>query len=186
MNLLEVTGFLFGIAGVYLTLRENVWCFPVGIINVILSLFLFYDQKLYADAIQQSVYIFLLTYGWWQWLHGGFKKSLTITKSSSKLLLNCLMIWISGTFLLGSLLHKYTDASTPWPDSAATILSFIAQWMVAKKKLENWILWMVVNLAYIAIYIYKDLSLYAILFFIYLILAIAGYVNWKKQLHHAG
>lgn len=182
MNELEAAGFLFGVAGVVLTLKENVWCFPVGLINVAISLFLFYNQKLYADSIQQSVYIILLTYGWFRWLHGEKKNVLQISTSSLQLLITCLFIWIGGTFILGYLLHNYTDASTPWPDSAATIMSFIAQWMVAKKKLENWLLWIVVNIAYIAIYVYKDLMLYAILFFVYLILAVAGFYAWRKEL----
>ncbi|MEP7264103.1 MAG: nicotinamide riboside transporter PnuC [Bacteroidota bacterium] len=182
MNELEVAGFLFGVAGVVLTLKENVWCFPVGLINVAVSLFLFYNQKLYADAIQQSVYIILLTYGWFGWLHGEKKNVLQISKSTSSLLISCLFIWMTGTFILGYLLQNYTDASTPWPDSAATILSFIAQWMIAKKKLENWLLWIVVNISYIAIYVYKDLLLYAVLFFVYLILALAGFYAWKKEM----
>ncbi len=180
MNTLEITGFLFGIAGVVLTLKENVWCFPVGLINVIVSLILFYNQKLYADSLQQLVYIALLTYGWFQWLHGVNNNAIKISDSSKRLIVQCLIIWLSGTAILGFLLHQYTDASTPWPDSAATVLSFIAQWMVARKKVENWLLWMVVNAAYISIYIYKNLPLYAVLFAVYLILAIAGYRSWKK------
>jgi nicotinamide mononucleotide transporter len=180
MNALEITGFLFGIAGVVLTLKENVWCFPVGLINVLVSLFLFYDQKLYADSLQQLVYVALLTYGWFQWLHGVNKNAIKISESSRHLLINCLLIWLSGTAILGFLLQRFTDASTPWPDSAATVLSFIAQWMIARKKVENWLLWMVVNVAYISIYIYKDLFLYALLFAVYLFLATAGYRSWKK------
>src|SRR4051812_42910496 len=98
MNAMEIAGFIFGVAGVYLTLRENVWCFPVGLINVLLSLFLFYGQKLYADALQQAVYIILLTYGWWQWLHGENKNHfLNISRSNVTLLMQCFFIWIAGT-----------------------------------------------------------------------------------------
>lgn len=184
MSILEIVGFIFGIAGVFLTLKENVWCFPVGLINVTISLFLFYDQKLYADSLQQSVYIVLLTYGWFIWLHGENKKPPVVSKMDARLKVNCLFIWLAGTFILGFLLATYTDASTPWPDSAATVLSFIAQYLVAKKKIENWLLWIVVNIAYIMIYIYKDLYLYAVLFALYLVLAIVAYFTWKKQLQH--
>jgi nicotinamide mononucleotide transporter len=184
MNILEIAGFLFGVAGVFLTLKENVWCFPVGLINVIISLFLFYNQKLYADSLQQTVYIVLLTYGWFIWLHGENKKAPVVSRMNSGLLLRCLFVWFAGTAILGFLLDNYTDAATPWPDSAATVLSFIAQYLVARKKIENWLLWIVVNIAYVSIYIYKDLMLYAVLFGIYLLLAVAGYVSWKKQLTH--
>ena len=184
MSWLEITGFICGIAGVFLTIKENPWCFPIGIANVTLSLFLFYGQQLYADALQQIVYVVLLTFGWYKWLHGDIdSEQVKISSSSNSLLLICLLFWIGGSFTLGYLLANYTNASTPWPDSAATVLSFIAQWMVAKKKIENWLLWLVVNITYIAIYLYKDLSLYALLFTVYFCLAIWGYMQWKKELN---
>lgn len=182
MSWLEITGFVFGIAGIWLTLRENPWCFPTGLVNVTLSLFLFYDQHLYADALQQFVYIILLSYGWHNWLNGNKGSLLLISRSSRALLTRCLILWVCGTIFLGFLLSNFTDAATPWPDSAATVLSFIAQWMIAKKKIENWILWVFVNVTYITIYIYKDLYLYAILFALYLLLAIWGYIYWKKEM----
>ena len=67
MNPVEIAGFIFGVAGVYLTIKEQVWCFPVGLLNVTLSLVLFWQQRLYSDAFQQLVYIGLLSYGWWAW-----------------------------------------------------------------------------------------------------------------------
>lgn len=183
MNWLEITGFLCGIVGVYLTIKENSWCFPVGLVNVILSLVLFYGQHLYADALQQLVYIVLLTYGWYKWLHADTAShQLKISSSSHRLLLKYAMIWLTGTVFLGYILANNTDAATPWPDSAATVLSFIAQWMVAKKKLENWLLWLVVNIIYVTIYLYKGLNLYAILFTIYFFLAIIGFLNWKNEM----
>ena len=183
MNWLEIIGFICGIAGIVLTLKENFWCFPVGLVNVILSMFLFYTQQLYADTLQQLVYIILLFYGWYRWVNGDSNsKRIPITLSSIKLLICCFLVWLGATALLAILLTQYTNASAPWPDSAATSLSFIAQWMVAKKKLENWLLWIAVNILYIAIYLYKDLNLYALLFAIYLGLAIWGYIQWKKEM----
>ena len=182
MSWIEILGFIFGIAGVYLTLKVNPWCFPIGLVNVILSAFLFYDQRLYADVLQQLVYIILLTYGWFKWLHGTNNSPTSkITESSMKLLIVSLLIWVSGTLALGYLLSSHTNAATPWPDSAATVLSFIAQWMIAKKKLENWLLWIAVNIAYIGIYSYKELYLYTVLFSVYLLLAVAGYFKWNKE-----
>ncbi len=183
VNWLEITGFICGILGIYLTLKENAWCFPIGLINVILSLYLFYEQQLYADAMQQIVYTILLTYGWYKWLHGAkLSEHLKINKSSSTVLIVSFFSWLAGTVLLGFLLENYTNAATPWPDSAATMLSFIAQWMVAKKKIENWLLWLVVNITYIGIYLYKGLPFYALLFAVYFCLAIWGYNQWKKEM----
>lgn len=181
MSPVEITGFVFGVAGVWLTIKENTWCFPVGLINVMVSLVLFYQQKLYSDAIQQVVYIVLLSYGWYQWIAGkGYEKDLEISLSSKKLLFILLIICLILSLTAGTLFKKYTDASVPYLDAIATAFSFIAQWMIAKKKIENWILWIIVNIMYIGIYVYKDLYLYAFLFFIYLILAIKGWSDWHK------
>ncbi len=182
MSVIELIGFVFGIAGIWLTIKENSWCFPVGLINVIVSLILFFEQKLYSDTIQQLVYILLLSYGWYKWISGkDFEKDLEISFSNKKLLLILLLISISFSIATGAIFKKYTDASLPYWDATATALSFVAQWMIAKKKIENWILWIVANVMYIGIYIYKDLYLYAFLFLIYLILAIKGLMEWKKS-----
>ena len=183
MSTLEIAGFIFGVIGVWLTLHENVWCFPIGLANVILSLFLFFQQKLYADALQQLVYIVLLSYGWFAWLRKNeAQQDLKISVSNNRLLWICTIAFILCTVVLGELLSNFTDATFPWLDSAATALSFVAQWMIAKKKIENWLIWIVVNILYIGIYLYKDLWLYSVLFSIYLILAISGYIRWRKKL----
>lgn len=183
MSALEIIGFVFGVAGVWLTTREKIWCFPVGLVNVIVSLFLFYDQKLYSDVLQQVVYIVLLSYGWYNWKNRNLQSvELPITRSSPKLLLNCILAIAAMTYIMGTLFKLYTEASVPYWDALATAMSFTAQWLVAKKKIENWLLWMDVNILYIGIYIYKELYLYVILFAIYFVLAIAGYFRWKKMI----
>jgi nicotinamide mononucleotide transporter len=182
MNLIEVTGFIFGIAGVWLTLKQNIWCFPVGLINVSISMILFLDQKLYSDSLQQLAYIFLLSYGWFKWHRGERDHFLVISYSSSRMLGMIGAAVVLVALSMGFIFKKFTDADVPYLDSTATALSFAAQWMIARKKIENWLLWMAVNLMYIGIYIFKSLFLYAVLFFIYLILAIAGYMEWKKQM----
>ncbi len=177
----EAVGFVFGIAGIWLTIKENSWCFPVGMINVIVSMVLFFQQKLYSDAIQQAVYIILLSYGWYKWITGKDDgKDLKISFSSIKLLFILFVTGLIFSVAAGFLFKKYSDASLPYWDATATALSFIAQWMIAKKKIENWMLWIIVNVMYIGIYIYKDLFLYVILFFIYLILAIQGLIQWRN------
>ncbi|HKR04389.1 MAG TPA: nicotinamide riboside transporter PnuC [Bacteroidia bacterium] len=180
MSPVEIIGFVFGVAGIWLTIKENTWCFPVGLINVMISLVLFYQQKLYSDAVQQLVYIVLLSYGWYKWIAGkGYEKDLEISLSSKKLIFILLVICVIFSITAGSFFKRY-DASLPYWDATATALSFTAQWMIAKKKIENWPLWIIVNIMYIGIYVYKDLYLYAFLFFIYLILAIKGWSDWHK------
>ncbi len=183
MSITEILGFVTGIVGVYLTVRENPLCFPVGLVNVILSLFLFVGQKLYSDAVQQGVYIILLSYGWYQWKR---RTNSAVTLTVSKLSLSWIAALLPVTVLLASgmgyFFSKFTDAEMPYLDASATALSFAAQFLVARKKIENWYIWMVVNITYTGIYIVKELYLYMILFSFYFILAIMGFIQWRKQL----
>ncbi len=182
VNQLELIGFAFGIIGVYLTFKENSLCFPTGLINVAVSSILFYQQQLFADTLQQLVYIPILFYGWYAWKFKLANTKLTIGTLSKAEKLNYTAITVLFAAALGTLLRNHTTASIPWIDSAATAASFLAQYLIARKKIENWIIWIAVNVLYIGIYTYKGLPLYSILFFIYLILAISGYRTWKKQL----
>lgn len=180
-GILEWTGFLTGIAGVWLTTRQNPWCFPIGLVNVWISLFLFFGQHLYADVLQQVVYIVLLGIGWFNWTRKNREdSSIRISWSTplERMLATCAVLLI--TCVLGSLLDRFTDASFPWLDSFATAMSFTAQYLIARKKIENWLLWIPVNLIYIGIYLQKELSLYVLLFTVYLGLAINGYLSWKS------
>ena len=182
MNIAEITGFITGIAGVWLTVRQNIWCFPVGLINVGISLFLFIDEKLYSDAVQQAFYIVLLSYGWYMWINGVRKSDFQVTSLDQKSISMYVLITVCIAAFMGSLFHYYTDADVPYLDASATALSFVAQYLIAKKKIENWFIWVIVNLMYIGIYFYKELYLYAALSGVYLILAINGWYSWKKEL----
>ena len=181
---LEVIAMLTGILGVWLTMKQNPLCFPVGIINVSLYAWLFFSPgiRLYADALLQCIYILLLIYGWYKW---------TIKEKSSALLpirigrrnsMQAGALVFAGTIVLAFFLQTQTDASYPWLDSALTCFSLAAQWMIARKMIENWIVWIVVDIVYLPLYIIKGLPLTALLYFIFLLLAIRGYVDWKKQL----
>ena len=184
-GLLEWTGFISGVIGVWLTSRQNPWCFPVGLANVWISLFLFFEQQLYADTLQQAVYILLLGIGWFNWTRKKKDKSaLQISWSTTPERLLTLLAICCITLLLGFMLNRHTDASFPWLDSFATALSFTAQFLIARKKIENWLLWIPVNLIYIGIYFQKDLFLYVVLFTVYLGLAINGFLAWIKVKTH--
>lgn len=178
---LELTGTVFGIAGVWLTVRKNRWCFPVGMINVGLYAWLFFSEKLYADSFLQLVYIVLLAYGWIHWSRES-QSGIIITRSAAGLIKRITLIIIGSSVLLGFLLHQLTDAALPYFDSLLTAMSLAAQWMVARKKIENWILWIIADALYILMYIYKDLYLTAFLYFIFILLAAAGWISWKKSL----
>lgn len=180
---LEFAGFVFGIVGVYLTLKEQIWCFPIGIINVTISLFLFWQQKLFAEAFQQFIYIILLSYGWYKWVYKSDQKHQTIIQNIPiRLFLKAIVITVIFSVSLALYLSNFTEASFPWIDSFATGFSFLAQWMIARKYIENWLIWIPVNITYILVYLYKDLPLYLVLFTVYLCMALYGYLQWKKAL----
>ncbi|MBL7930017.1 MAG: nicotinamide mononucleotide transporter [Bacteroidia bacterium] len=180
---LEITGFLFGIAGVWLTIRKSIWCFPAGIVNVLITAYLVFDKKLFADTLQQLVYFVLLVTGWIFWLtKKKEQQEIKIETTHKKEYLVMIPVFLAGSFLMGWILNNYSTASLPYADSLATVLCFIAQWMIAKRKIENWILWMASNPAYIVIYLIKEMPLYAVLSGVYFLMAVAGYLEWKKML----
>jgi nicotinamide mononucleotide transporter len=176
---------LTGLVGVWLTLKQHIWCFPVGMINVLLYAYLFFTPgiRLYADASLQCTYFFLLAYGWFKWTRNDPEKknilpSRTLINDWKKILL----IALPSVVLLSVFLQHATKADLPWLDSSLTVVSLIAQWMIARKKIENWYLWILVDIFYIPLYIYKGLPLTAILYFLFLILAIKGLKEWKRSI----
>ncbi len=182
-SLIEVLGFITGVTGVWLTVRQNILCFPIGIINVSLYAIMFSSEgiRLYADSLLQCIYLFLLIYGWIHWKKS--RKSFIIpARAIDSFSTNMIIISFIAFATLSLFLQRFTDASLPWLDSALTILSLVAQWMVAKKIITNWLIWIIVNIVYIPLYFYKGLPLTSALYLIFLILAIKGYFEWKKEL----
>jgi nicotinamide mononucleotide transporter len=182
ITFVELTGTVFGILGVWLTVRENILCFPTGIVNVALYAWLFYKSHLYADALLQIIYILLLIYGWYVWIRKKNYSELHVTKSSGNLLLFLFILCVISTIGIGTFFRYKTDASLPYVDSFTTALSLVAQWMIAKKKIENWLVWIVADVIYVGMYVYKHLYFTSFLYLIFIILAVTGLQQWKKDL----
>lgn len=180
--MLELLAFITGIVGVWLTAKENILNFPVGIINVALYAWLFYSPsvRLYADALLQLIYIVLLIYGWYLWSVKKKSLVLIVTKTSSKDWLAYVPITLAGTLTLGYFLDTKTNASLPYADAGLTMASLLAQYLTSKKKIESWLIWIVADLAYVIMYMIKDLKLTALLYVVFILLAIFGFNNWKK------
>lgn len=179
---LEIAGTLTGLAAVWLTVKENRWCFPLGIVSCILYAFVFFSPgiRFYADATLQLVYVVLLIYGWIYWKEK--RSDLPVTRSGKAERLRSLALIAMGTACIGYLSRTFTDASLPYIDALTTSASLVAQWMVARKKIENWLLWIVANVIYIGMYIHKDLYVTAVYYFVLLLLAFAGWKEWRKRL----
>ena len=179
----EIIAVILGVIAVYLSTRQNVWTYPLGIISVFLYIEIFYDVKLYADMGLQVFFIVLQAYGWYEWLYGGENKTvLHVSRIPFRTGVAAAIMVIFGTFVLGYTLHWLTDASLPYVDSLLAVLSMAAQWMLARKYLENWSVWIAVNIGSISMYWYKELYFTMVLYCIYLVLAMMGYYEWKKEL----
>ena len=182
-NRWEILAVIFGIISVYLSTREHIWSWPTALVNVALYFIVFLEAKLYADMGLQVIYFALSLYGWYEWLYGGENRTeLHVSRVTRSLGLRLLLIGLASAALLGTMLARFTDASLPYLDSATTSTSLVAQWMMTRKILENWAVWVVVDVVYVGMFIFKKLYLTAGLYAVFLVLAVMGFIQWKRSL----
>lgn len=183
MSWTEIAGFLTGAACVWLIVRQNTWNWPVGIANNVFFIVLFAQVGLYADAGLQVVYIGLAVYGWMWWLRNGRQHGqLVVQRLTRRHALGVLVGIAGGTTALTLLLVHATDSDVPFWDALTTSISLAAQWLLTRKYLENWWLWITADVFYIGLYAYKDLWLTAILYIGFIGLCIAGLRAWRETL----
>ncbi|MFC2113794.1 nicotinamide riboside transporter PnuC [Bacteroidota bacterium] len=181
-NYIEFIAVIFGIAGVWLTARQIIWCWPVAIVNVVLSAYIFYESKLYQDGILQLFYLGMAFYGWHNWRYGGTDKTeLKVSRISSKSGFILILSAFSLIYLCGYLFKHYTDAALPYWDATTTVWGVIATVLMAKKIIENWAIWILIDLLNSAIYFYKGLYGFVFLYFVFTILAVFGMIEWMKD-----
>ncbi len=186
MSPLEILGFVLSVIAVWLTARQHIWCWPIGIASVIVYAVVFIDVKLYSDAALQVIYIFLQAYGWTIWLRTGPSPAVQrpvnrIPGASAALLLAA---GAAATGAVGYMMATRTDAALPYWDAGTTVFSLVAQWLMARKVLECWGLWIVVDVVYVGIYLAKNLRLTALLYGIFIALAWYGWQQWHSDLHN--
>lgn len=183
MSPLELVAAALGLVAVWLTVRENIWGWPIGAVMVALYIVIFAEARLYADAGLQVIYLGLQFYGWYQWLHGGARHdALAVSRASSATLLTTMAIGAAGTAALGTGLARYTDQALPYWDSFIAAFSLVTQWMLAKKLIENWIYWFVIDVVAVGVYFNRGLLPTAVLYAVYLALAVAGWIRWRRSL----
>lgn len=180
MSGLEWTAAALGFTSVWLTVYRHIACWPTGLAMVLLYIVIFYQARLYSDMLLQVVYVFLQIYGWHAWLHGGPAGTpLVVRRLPSWQIIPWLAASLLGTALLGSLMHAYTDASFPFTDALTTVASLIAQWLMIRKRLESWLVWIAVDVISIGLYYTKALYPTAVLYAVFLILATWGWFAWR-------
>lgn len=179
---LEIFATIFGVLCVWLTVRQNIWCWPTGLVQVLLFIAIFYQVKLYSDLVLHVVYVGMQIYGWWFWLHGGRDRAeAKVTVQRPALRVCWLVVTVVGTALWGYGMATWTDAAVPYGDAFTTVASLAAQWMLARKRLESWFYWIAVDVAAIAIYFSKELYVTTGLYTVFLGLATYGLIRWFRS-----
>jgi nicotinamide mononucleotide transporter len=182
----EVLGFVTGALCVWLVARQHVANWPIGIANNLVFFALFLHNGLFADGWLQIVYLVLGGYGWWAWLRGGDRHTeLAVSRTTPGQWWALAGTGIVATAGMTVLLDTATSSTVPLADSVTTVLSLLATWGQARKKLESWWLWIAADLIYVPLYLYKDLVLTAILYIGFLALCTMGLRNWLAALRRA-
>ena len=177
----EIIGFITGILCVALAAFNNIWNWPIAIISVIFYIYIYYHKQLYADTGLQVYFLVMNIYGWYYWSKTpATEEKALIMRITSREIIYSIIAVIIFTIFLGSVL-KYTSASFPYLDSFCAAGSLVGQVWLARKVLENWLIWIFVDIIYVGILIFKHLDLTAILYGIYVPLAIWGYYDWNKD-----
>ena len=191
-NWLGLTGFVSGLLCVWLLIRENIWTFPLGLLYSVVTVVVMYNTQLYADVLLNFYYVVMNAYGWFFWIRGGQTRrseadELMVTWLPTRQWTSVVLVSISGIIVMGWYFDTFTNAAFAYADSFTTILSFVAMWMSARKYLDSWILWFIVNVASVVLYLAKaeddsQLYFYVVLYTIYIGLAIQGWYAWQKHL----
>lgn len=181
LSWVEVFGFVTGVINVWLLARQNIWNWPVGIANNLAYAILFATSGLYGDSGLQVVYIVFSVYGWILWLRPRESAKLPVTRTTAPTWIALTLTVVPGAFALKWFLTRYTDSTVPGWDGLTTSLSLAATFGQARKLLESWWIWIVADLIYMPLYIYKGLWLTAALYFVFMLLCFFGLREWRRE-----
>jgi len=181
-SLLEWLGVGFGVAQVLLAKANKVSLYPTGIISVIISIYIFITSGLYAESILNGYYLVMSIYGWWFWVYKREITPLPVTRATNKEWSVTVAIVFGGFILLFLALKYFTDSSVPVMDALVSATAWAGMWLLAKRKLENWILLNISNALAIPLLFYKQLPLYALLTIFLFVVAIFGFLEWKRTI----
>ncbi|HDS1819847.1 TPA: nicotinamide mononucleotide transporter [Pseudomonas putida] len=183
MSTLEIFAVLFNILGVWLTTQRIRWCWPVSVVAVLLYAWIFFEVKLYCDMLLQLVFAVLQGYGWWRWSQGySVAGKVGVQRLPRREAIVSLAAGLAGAVLLGALMQRYTDASAPWIDALLSALSLVASFWAARKYVASWGLWIVLDSAYVGLFLFKGLHLTAALYAGFVVLAAYGLLAWRNEL----
>jgi nicotinamide mononucleotide transporter len=187
MAWLEFTGLVSGLLCVWLLIRQNIWTFPIGLLYAAVSVAVFTTERLYADVLLSGYYLVMNGYGWYYWRYGAPRRrtrddELAVTFMPARLRWVLLAVVAVATALMGWLLDTRTDADLAYWNSATTTMSFAAMWMTARKYVDNWVVWLVVDVLATGVYLVKGIEFYAVLYAVYLFMAVLGWRAWRQSM----
>lgn len=186
-SLLEMLSFALAIAMVLLNIRQSPWAWLFAITSAGLYAIVFYEAKIYGDMALQFVFVAISLWGWYQWLFGGSnRQGVTVSRLDAKAWAMVALIWTLAYAIVATILRTLTDTDVPHIDAFLTAGSLVAQYLLTRKTLENWHLWIIIDLLYIGLYLHKNLYLTAVLYGLFAILAFVGLLAWKKSLAAKG
>ena len=186
---LECWSFVLSLITVYLNIRQIHWAWLFAILSSGLYAFVFFDAKLYGDMGLQGLFILVSVWGWMLWWRGSARPQAAVTESESAFVVTrlqrsqqffSLLAWLLGFFVFAWFLKTQTDTDVPFADGFLTAGSVLGQVLLSKKKIENWLVWIVVDVLYVALYIHKDLMLTAFLYAVFVVMAALGWRVWSK------
>ena len=180
---LDIVTTVLGLAYILLEYRASVWMWLVGFMMQALGIVLYYQKGLYADCGMEFYYLAMTVYGYWKWVRGSSdKKELSIRHFPKKLILPWLGIIAVVWFAIYLILANYTNSNVPIADSFTTALSIIGIWALAHKYLEQWFIWIAVDIVTCGLYFFKEIPFKASLYALYVVIAVFGYIKWKKMI----
>lgn len=185
MSPVEGAAALLGLVNVALVVRRSLWNYPFGIVMVVLYAVVFYEARLYSDALLQIFFLVIQLYGWWYWARSGTVEG---GIAVGRLTLPARLLWMAGTALAalawGSLMARFTDAAAPFTDAAVAGTSVAAQILQSRRKVESWVLWIAVDVVAIGLFWSRGLQATSALYAVFLVMSVAGLIAWSRILRH--
>ncbi len=183
---IETTGVVLAVLYLLLAMRQNIWCWAAAFVSTSIYLYVFYGARLYMESALQVFYLGMAVYGWYQWRHGpGPDQTLRVTRWRPASHVVAIAGVLIAALVSGRLLSEFSTAALPYLDSFTTWGAVVATFMVARKVLENWLYWFVIDSVSIYLYVNRELYLTALLFAGYLVLIVIGYLSWRKDMQEA-
>jgi nicotinamide mononucleotide transporter len=183
-NYIEILGVITSLVYLYFSVRQHIWLWPFGIISSAFFIYIFFVNRFYADMSLQGYYLLISIYGWFNWAkgkNGSASDKLPVTKVSLRMAVILIVILILLWLLIAFLLKHLTNSDIFWGDAFTTAGSIVATWMLARKILEHWIVWVIVDGVSAGLYLYKDMYPTVLLYLVFTVIAVVGYYKWKKD-----